>query len=80
MIGADKREGGRWPGMEHETSEQKTFVIHILHQQNATWQGTVTWLDGKRTRPFRSALELIRLIDGVVGQEPEEVEPPGSDP
>ena len=55
--------------MEQETSERRTFVIHILNQQNATWQGTATWLDGRRTRPFRSALELIRLIDGVIGQD-----------
>ena len=55
--------------MEQETSERRTFVIHILNQQNATWQGTVTWLDGKRTQPFRSALELIRLMDGVIGQD-----------
>lgn len=63
--------------MEQETSERRTFVIHILNQQNATWQGTVTWLDGKRTQPFRSALELIRLMDGVIGQDTGE-EPAGS--
>ena len=55
--------------MEQETGARRTFVIHILNQQNATWQGTVTWLDGKQTRPFRSALELIRLMDGVIGQD-----------
>lgn len=65
--------------MEQETSERRTFVIHILNRQNATWQGTVTWLDGKRTRPFRSALELIRLMDGVIGRDAGEVEPLGSD-
>lgn len=62
--------------MEQETGERRTFVIQILNQQNATWQGTVTWLDGRRTRPFRSALELIRLMDGVIGQEEGETEPP----
>lgn len=64
--------------MEQETSERRTFVIHILNQQNATWQGTVTWLDGKRTQPFRSALELIRLMDGVIGPDEKGVEPAGS--
>ena len=52
--------------MEQETSERRTFVIHILNQQNATWQGTVTWTDGKRMESFRSALELIRLIDSTL--------------
>ena len=75
---AEQEEGGHWPGMEQETGARRTFVIHILNQQNATWQGTVTWLDGKQTRPFRCALELIRLMDGVIGQSESEVEPPGS--
>lgn len=40
-----------------------TFVVQILDSQNATWQGTVTWTEGKQSRPFRSALELLKLID-----------------
>jgi len=49
-----------------------TFVIQILNQQNATWQGTITWMDGKKTQPFRSLLELIKLIDSTLenGNEP----------
>ena len=64
--------------MEQETGARRTFVIHILNQQNATWQGTVTWLDGKQTRPFRSALELFGVLDGVFGQDYKGVEPAGS--
>lgn len=48
-----------------------TFVIQILNQQNATWQGTITWTDGKKTLPFRSLLELIKLIDSVLETEEE---------
>ncbi|MPM46878.1 hypothetical protein SDC9_93585 [bioreactor metagenome] len=49
-----------------------TFVIQILNQQNATWQGTITWTDGKKSQPFRSLLELIKLIDSALenGDEP----------
>lgn len=46
--------------------KRETFVIHILNQENATWQGQVVWLDGKQTRPFRSMLELIKMMDGVL--------------
>ncbi len=42
--------------------EQATFLVRIMFRQNATWQGSVTWLEGKREQSFRSALELIRLI------------------
>ena len=41
-----------------------TFVIHVSHCDNATWQGEVTWADANKN--FRSALELIKLIDGAL--------------
>lgn len=43
-----------------------TFAIRIMFRQNASWQGTVTWLEGERTENFRSALELLLLMDGVL--------------
>lgn len=55
--------------MKQNESKRGTFVVRITHTENATWQGTVTWADGDRTVPFRSMLELIRLIDGAVEQE-----------
>ena len=43
-----------------------TFMVRIISQENATWQGQVTWLDRDETETFRSMLELIRLIDGAM--------------
>ena len=63
-------------GME-EPGKRATFVISVLFRQNATWQGTVTWTDGRRTEPFRSALELIRLIDSTLLEQEEEGDAPG---
>ena len=51
-----------------------TFVVQILNTQNATWQGTVTWTDGKRRESFRSELELIKLIDSAVSKDGEKPE------
>ena len=48
---------------------RQSFVVDILQTRNATWQGTVTWVDGGETQSFRSALELLRLIDSAL--EPE---------
>ena len=45
------------------------FVVNILHKQNSTWQGSVTWLETNETQYFRSALELIMLIDSAVSPE-----------
>lgn len=55
--------------MSRGTGERETFVIRIMNTQNATWQGTVTWTDEKREVPFRSALELIRLMDSALGTD-----------
>ena len=37
-----------------------------MNQQNSTWQGSVTWVDEQREQYFRSALELLKLIDGAL--------------
>ena len=46
--------------------KKETFIIHIVSQENSTWQGQVTWLNDNRTSSFRSLLELIKLMDEAV--------------
>ena len=43
-----------------------TFVIRVQHRQHSSWQGRVTYLDEDKTVYFRSALELIKIIDGTL--------------
>lgn len=43
-----------------------TFVVKILDRQNATWQGEVTWVEEQKIQRFRSALELLKMIDGAL--------------
>ena len=47
--------------------EKNTFVVTVLYRQNATWQGTLKWVEGGEESKFRSALELIKLMDGAIG-------------
>lgn len=46
-----------------------TFVIRILFRQNASWQGSVTWLEGDVEASFRSVLELILLMDSAMRKD-----------
>lgn len=46
-----------------------TFVVQVMYRQNATWQGTIKWLDTGEEKNFRSALELIKLMDDAVSLE-----------
>lgn len=45
-----------------------TFVIRVQHRQHSSWQGRVTYLEEDRTVYFRSALELIKIIDGTLDE------------
>ena len=44
-----------------------TFTVRILFRQNASWQGSVTWIEGNQEEYFRSVLELIVLMDNALG-------------
>ncbi len=44
------------------------FRINILFRQNASWQGSLIWLDKSVESQFRSVLELIMLLDSVLSR------------
>ncbi|MBQ9512788.1 MAG: hypothetical protein IJR58_06310 [Lachnospiraceae bacterium] len=46
--------------------KQETFIVEVTNTENATWQGQITWANEKRRQYFRSALELLRLMDSVL--------------
>lgn len=43
-----------------------TFIIRVQHRQHSSWQGKVTWIEENETVNFRSALELMKMIDHVL--------------
>lgn len=49
--------------------KRATFAVRILFRQNASWQGSVTWLESGREESFRSVLELILLMDSAMVSE-----------
>ena len=50
---------GKKPG----DNQKGTFIVKVDRCQNNTWQGRVVWADENRTEYFRSALELMKMID-----------------
>jgi hypothetical protein len=42
---------------------RQTFHVSVQFAENYTWQGTIRWLEGRRSLHFRSFLEMMRLMD-----------------
>lgn len=51
---------------EEVTSKTPTFVVKVLYRQNASWQGIVKWVETGQEVKFRSALELIMLMNEAI--------------
>lgn len=49
-----------------KVGRRATFSIKLLFRQNASWQGSVTWCEGKVEESFRSVLELLLLLDSAL--------------
>ena len=56
------------PEVDILAGTKATFALRILFRQNASWQGSITWLEGKREQSFRSVLELMLLMDSAISQ------------
>lgn len=44
-----------------------TFVVHVQYLENATWQGEIVWAEKNESLKFRSALELLKIMDSALG-------------
>ena len=51
------------------------FEITVRFMQNHTWQGEIKWLQGNQSQHFRSALEMIMLMDEALTNGEEDREP-----
>ncbi len=63
--------------IDEKRGEQATFIVQVKYRQNSTWQGQVVWAEENKKVYFRSALELLKLMDGALsrgGFEDEEQE------
>lgn len=52
-----------------DSAGNSEFLLTIRYHQHNSWQGSVQRLDTGETINFRSALELIYLIEDVAGQQ-----------
>ena len=52
--------------LPEDKNQNESFIVQIQFCRNATWQGTLTWIDQKKVRKFRSTLEMLKLMDSAI--------------
>ena len=50
-----------------------TFEVSVKFRQSATWQGQITWIEENKKQNFRSALEMLKLMDEAVTESSQDV-------
>ncbi len=53
------------------TNKKETFIVKVEYSQNRSWQGRVIWVEERRQARFRSALELLKLMDEAMNSQQE---------
>lgn len=51
---------------DYPKESQNVFLIKVMYCQNFTWQGEVQWINQNEIQFFRSALELLQMLDAVL--------------
>ena len=52
--------------MDRSQKNRRTFIVKVMGTENATWQGNVAWAEKNKERNFRSALELVKMLDAAI--------------
>ena len=59
--------GGWVRCLQDEKNRNKgTFVVHVQYLENSTWQGEIVWAEKNESLKFRSALELLKIMDSAL--------------
>ena len=55
--------------VQDKRGKQGTFIVQVQYRQNSSWQGQVIWAEENKREHFRSALELMKLMDSALSEE-----------
>jgi hypothetical protein len=66
FAGLAPAETGPPPESWAQAGELATFAVRVLFRHNASWQGSVTWIEEKQEERFRSVLELLMLAKSAL--------------
>ncbi|MCI8518436.1 MAG: hypothetical protein HFG75_16470 [Hungatella sp.] len=52
--------------------DNQKFAITVLFHRNNTWQGTIRWVNGKKTINFKTCLELLLILSEICADSRDE--------
>ena len=55
--------------LDMRQGREATFYLKVLFRQNASWQGTVKWVEAGQEESFRSVLELLLMMDSAASSQ-----------
>ena len=55
-----------------QNGKKCTFEISVKFRQNATWQGSILWIEKNLNQNFRSVLEMLKLMDEALSDGAED--------
>ncbi len=55
-----------WTEHRHQDPILAVFKLNVVFRQNASWQGTLTWVEQAEQMSFRSVFEMLKLMDSVI--------------
>lgn len=48
---------------------KQTFILEVCDTQYGSWQGKLDWVQKQKSQTYRSALELLGLIESALREE-----------
>ena len=63
---APDENAGKVPVMDGKLA---TFLLRVIFRENASWQGSILWMDGRQGESFRSTLEMLMLMDSALDKK-----------
>jgi len=54
--------------------DKHTFVVEISHWQHSSWQGIIKYLEEGREMLFRSAFEMLLMMDEIINIHDNEID------
>lgn len=52
-----------------QSKKGNSFLVVVKDTQQETWQGTIEWIEKNKKQSFRSALEMLKLIDSALEED-----------